>query len=108
MIRRPPRSTLFPYTTLFRSNQIEDLLDRWIAVRRKQNAAFIAEDQFSRAHQFPLYRIEAHPQLVRSHILEGNWGGKFGVVEFITVRQFYLHLIGFHPRIREIHRILTQ
>src|SRR5690349_22644878 len=26
MIRRPPRSTLFPYTTLFRSNE-EDLLD---------------------------------------------------------------------------------
>src|SRR3712207_8348569 len=24
MIRRPPRSTLFPYTTLFRSNQIQD------------------------------------------------------------------------------------
>src|SRR5690348_18016585 len=24
MIRRPPRSTLFPYTTLFRSNQIRD------------------------------------------------------------------------------------
>src|SRR2546425_13336948 len=25
MIRRPPRSTLFPYTTLFRSNQSERL-----------------------------------------------------------------------------------
>src|SRR5688572_32292635 len=25
MIRRPPRSTLFPYTTLFRSSAIEDL-----------------------------------------------------------------------------------
>src|SRR2546425_4901805 len=25
MIRRPPRSTLFPYTTLFRSEQIADL-----------------------------------------------------------------------------------
>src|SRR5690554_7784726 len=25
MIRRPPRSTLFPYTTLFRSNTIVDL-----------------------------------------------------------------------------------
>src|SRR3712207_8549707 len=25
MIRRPPRSTLFPYTTLFRSNQVK----RW-------------------------------------------------------------------------------
>src|SRR3989454_1237037 len=26
MIRRPPRSTLFPYTTLFRSQQLELLL----------------------------------------------------------------------------------
>src|SRR2546430_12638537 len=25
MIRRPPRSTLFPYTTLFRSSQVADL-----------------------------------------------------------------------------------
>src|SRR5256885_8155057 len=24
MIRRPPRSTLFPYTTLFRSNRVSD------------------------------------------------------------------------------------
>src|SRR3712207_8884576 len=27
MIRRPPRSTLFPYTTLFRSNGLRDKLD---------------------------------------------------------------------------------
>src|SRR2546430_11801896 len=26
MIRRPPRSTLFPYTTLFRSHRVRDLL----------------------------------------------------------------------------------
>src|SRR2546426_5896471 len=26
MIRRPPRSTLFPYTTLFRSTKFEDML----------------------------------------------------------------------------------
>src|SRR3712207_7406902 len=26
MIRRPPRSTLFPYTTLFRSGQAENIL----------------------------------------------------------------------------------
>src|SRR5689334_24212796 len=35
MIRRPPRSTLFPYTTLFRSEQerqrAEDLLDLGVA-----------------------------------------------------------------------------
>src|SRR5258705_7497125 len=27
MIRRPPRSTLFPYTTLFRSGHAKDLVD---------------------------------------------------------------------------------
>src|SRR2546430_9292083 len=32
MIRRPPRSTLFPYTTLFRSNLAPDHLDRYPAV----------------------------------------------------------------------------
>src|SRR3712207_8232495 len=33
MIRRPPRSTLFPYTTLFRS-RLHRALDRHRAVRR--------------------------------------------------------------------------
>src|SRR3712207_7315936 len=28
MIRRPPRSTLFPYTTLFRSSQLDTFTDR--------------------------------------------------------------------------------
>src|SRR2546425_8347015 len=27
MIRRPPRSTLFPYTTLFRSNRVQKVLE---------------------------------------------------------------------------------
>src|SRR5258708_34749010 len=27
MIRRPPRSTLFPYTTLFRSDSVHEMLD---------------------------------------------------------------------------------
>src|SRR5437588_10854459 len=29
MIRRPPRSTLFPYTTLFRSNEVTTMLNMW-------------------------------------------------------------------------------
>src|SRR3712207_7822116 len=33
MIRRPPRSTLFPYTTLFRSTEVRDELAR-LAVGR--------------------------------------------------------------------------
>src|SRR5437899_5433114 len=31
MIRRPPRSTLFPYTTLFRSRDVEVILGKWLA-----------------------------------------------------------------------------
>src|SRR3712207_7144630 len=33
MIRRPPRSTLFPYTTLFRSLDVEDL-QTWFYTRQ--------------------------------------------------------------------------
>src|SRR5258707_10319479 len=33
MIRRPPRSTLFPYTTLFRSGRRTVVLSRWRCLR---------------------------------------------------------------------------
>src|ERR1051326_9580012 len=32
MIRRPPRSTLFPYTTLFRSEDVEPFVLLWMDV----------------------------------------------------------------------------
>src|SRR2546427_7883631 len=34
MIRRPPRSTLFPYTTLFRSHRAAHLLDAFLRVHQ--------------------------------------------------------------------------
>src|SRR3989454_8089589 len=55
MIRRPPRSTLFPYTTLFRSNPAPGGLQPGHAARRRRNAhraagvgAERAEDQARR------------------------------------------------------------
>src|SRR2546430_4048447 len=36
MIRRPPRSTLFPYTTLFRSLAVEELRELCIARERER------------------------------------------------------------------------
>src|SRR2546422_6850291 len=38
MIRRPPRSTLFPYTTLFRSCRREDSTCQFEGVRRESAA----------------------------------------------------------------------
>src|SRR3712207_8699104 len=45
MIRRPPRSTLFPYTTLFRSAMAEEALPR---SDRGALLAIVAEGFFSR------------------------------------------------------------
>src|SRR3712207_9020043 len=42
MIRRPPRSTLFPYTTLFRSLDGTGL--RWLPVAHRDNAVESAEE----------------------------------------------------------------
>src|SRR5258708_24673178 len=38
MIRRPPRSTLFPYTTLFRSDDLVDALDEGVVVEHAAGA----------------------------------------------------------------------
>ena len=35
MVRRPPRSTLFPYTTLFRSNSAVPSRGRYMSVRAR-------------------------------------------------------------------------
>src|SRR5258708_31364956 len=53
MIRRPPRSTLFPYTTLFRSYELNAQPDRALAsldrlVAQYPNSHFIDEAQFRR------------------------------------------------------------
>src|SRR3712207_9269399 len=48
MIRRPPRSTLFPYTTLFRSRHLPD---------RRQHAAARAEKARELLHILTLHQL---------------------------------------------------
>src|SRR5690606_40579781 len=43
MIRRPPRSTLFPYTTLFRSYSAQRIYPRQIKCKKSGPAAMIRE-----------------------------------------------------------------
>src|SRR2546430_10377747 len=47
MIRRPPRSTLFPYTTLFRSVSGEEVQHAIDAVRAAQAGLLAAKQQFA-------------------------------------------------------------
>src|SRR3712207_8193795 len=62
MIRRPPRSTLFPYTTLFRSRQAQ--------VGTGDRSAKV------RTYNFPQGRITDHRIGLTSHNLEAVLGGE--------------------------------
>src|SRR5438552_10460322 len=56
-IRRPPRSTLFPYTTLFRSHRAVDLMDLVVADqvpdRRRRNHDFQRSEEHTSELQSP-------------------------------------------------------
>src|SRR3712207_7899273 len=68
MIRRPPRSTLFPYTTLFRSRTGILRVDRWFE-RNLRQPAHSASDRCPR-YGFPVhehaFRSEEHTSELQS------------------------------------------
>src|SRR5260370_1523252 len=91
MIRRPPRSTLFPYTTLFRSRRLGPTLDvGQVDRRRPRRAASVGAfrlmrytrvhsdvheyDVFARKtrveplHQVVFVRSEEHTSELQSHL----------------------------------------
>src|SRR3712207_7557168 len=69
MIRRPPRSTLFPYTTLFRSGRRTRLLHSGEARRRRrarERRASLAAARDAAAHVFRRRRSEEHTSELQS------------------------------------------
>src|SRR5258705_4214019 len=58
MIRRPPRSTLFPYTTLFRSDRVSDLA----CCRRHLATTGLVRQECDR----PVLRSEEHTSELQS------------------------------------------
>src|SRR5258708_31369214 len=72
MIRRPPRSTLFPYTTLFRSIELKaDFADPW----QTRGDAHAALGQWEKAIADYAKAIELNPAttpLISSHLITNN------------------------------------
>src|SRR5690242_21525151 len=68
MIRQPPRSTLFPYTTLFRSCGAELPLDAFHRARKSKDGRYtyckVCTGQLSKAWQ------AAHPERSEEHTSE--------------------------------------
>src|SRR3712207_799512 len=78
MIRRPPRSTLFPYTTLFRSARVFDLPDQLpvIAVASGgRNASALAAE-----HGDGLFATEPREDLVGAYRDAGGDGPRYAEV----------------------------
>src|SRR2546429_5667431 len=63
MIRRPPRSTLFPYTTLFRSRR-----DRTCRSRSRRSRAARARPENLRRRNTPCDRSEEHTSELQSRL----------------------------------------
>src|SRR5260370_20175495 len=75
MIRRPPRSTLFPYTTLFRSETINEAEVARAKAQMKAGLLMALESSSARAEQLarmssraPSARSEEHTSELQSHL----------------------------------------
>src|SRR5256885_9981951 len=65
MIRRPPRSTLFPYTTLFRSRGVEHELPHFLGSHPADDLGSFAADHRS-LRSFMAPRSEEHTSELQS------------------------------------------
>src|ERR1039457_5163647 len=78
MIRRPPRSTLFPYTTLFRS--IIELIHKAVLEETEENARLAEAEWKSGARKNSLSQLSAGPAV---EIRPGSAGMDI-VVRYVT------------------------
>src|SRR5256884_9979262 len=72
MIRRPPRSTLFPYTTLFRSRLATWNLTGDLHLRRWRLAASAGEGDRIRRAEFPALRLPPEDGDLHRRRLDGD------------------------------------
>src|SRR5260370_18188482 len=75
MIRRPPRSTLFPYTTLFRSYLVPALNQYFVAVPQHGTTdaavlAFVPSERLSARSEEHTSELQSHLNLVCRLLLE--------------------------------------
>src|SRR3989449_5757125 len=67
MIRRPPRSTLFPYTTLFRSRQTRRHIELGVPVRQGAGRLADIDELVRQCHRIARRRDRKSTRLNSSH-----------------------------------------
>src|SRR5258708_17851795 len=89
MIRRPPRSTLFPYTTLFRSRGFAALGDKLFKVNLEAKLVALDSKTGSTIWESQIddikkgYSATVAPLVVKNLVVIGIAGAEFGVRGFI-------------------------
>src|SRR3989454_5197403 len=78
MIRRPPRSTLFPYTTLFRSpitrfDPVQSPVKFACEVKGFEPTRFLDKKEIRRYDLFAQFAVGAAEQAVTDACLSNNW-----------------------------------
>src|SRR2546430_3713276 len=64
MIRRPPRSTLFPYTTLFRSRRLAERIEKIRLAAHLKIVGLVGAKSMLTAQRFLDVRHGVHPESV--------------------------------------------
>src|SRR3712207_4930880 len=105
MIRRPPRSTLFPYTTLFRSGEVEHA--RVEALRGDRVADPVGEDAGVAVHARRLPELLGDDLVERLAVdLLGQPGEHLGRAAVVAPLRARLGLLG--QRLEEVVAALAQ
>src|SRR3989442_6193144 len=86
MIRRPPRSTLFPYTTLFRSRAVRRGAWRRRCCRRSRAASAAGRASAARRSEEHTSELQSRPHLVCRLLLEK----KYASYSFLVLLYFML------------------
>nr|WP_256624974.1 helix-turn-helix domain-containing protein [Enterococcus faecium] len=68
MIRRPPRSTLFPYTTLFRSEYIQHRIIELAKERILEGSQTVSQIAYELGFQYPQHFSRLFKKIGRAHV----------------------------------------
>src|SRR5260370_26812123 len=102
MIRRPPRSTLFPYTTLFRSERVEMLRELLQPLPNVEVACFegLTVNFVRRRSEEHTSELQSHLNLVCRLLLEKKKTNEPLLILPLVESTHHLH---YHPHLRRQH-----
>src|SRR3989442_11229964 len=101
MIRRPPRSTLFPYTTLFRS--LFRVIPRAARVGHEHRQQLAAENR-SEEHTSEL---QSRPHLVCRLLLEKKNDHNVELICALKQSSSFPYIVSYHPKNQDPIQLFT-